>query len=245
MSARLFVVHGSHPCATVERALELKGVPFSKVELPAASQPLVMKLMFGGRTVPGIRFEDGEKVHGSTQILRALDRRVPEPVLFTSPAVEEAERWGEAVLQPIPRRLLWPAFAAHKRAMYGFQEGQRSPKLPLPVVLAAAPVILGIERRLNNVSDAGTRAALQELPGLLDHVDQLIADGVIDGEQPNAADLQIAPSLRLLNALEDLRPLLAGRPAERFMHRWFAPLSASVPAGALPAAWIPAPTPVG
>jgi glutathione S-transferase len=57
---------------------------------------------------------------------------------------------------------------------------------------------------------------------------------VLGGEQPNAADLQIAPTLRLLWALQDVRPLIAGRPAEAFMSRWFAPLSASVPAGALP-----------
>ena len=29
------MVHGSHPCATVIKAFELKGVPFKRVELPA------------------------------------------------------------------------------------------------------------------------------------------------------------------------------------------------------------------
>jgi glutathione S-transferase len=57
---------------------------------------------------------------------------------------------------------------------------------------------------------------------------------VLDGERPNAADLQIAPTIRLLNALEDVRPLIAGRPAEAFASRWFAPMTASVPVGALP-----------
>jgi glutathione S-transferase len=78
------------------------------------------------------------------------------------------------------------------------------------------------------------RADLAELPLLLDRVDQYLADGVLGGDQPNAADLQIAPTLRLLWALEDVRPLIAGRPAEAFMSRWFTPLSASVPTGALP-----------
>jgi glutathione S-transferase len=241
MATRLFVLHGSHPCATVEKALELKGAPFKKVELLAGSQPLVMKALFGGTTVPGIRFDDGEKVHGSRAIVRALEARVPEPALYGGPGVEEAERWGDEVLQPVPRKLLWPAFKAHKRAMHAFQEGQSSPKLPMPMVLAAAPVILAIESRINDVSEAATRAALDALPGLLDHIDALIADGVIGGERPNAADLQIAPSVRLLWALEDVRPLIAGRPTEAFTFRWFEPLAASVPAGALPAAWIPAP----
>jgi glutathione S-transferase len=240
MPARLFVIHGSHPCTTVEKAFELKGVPFRRIELIASSQPLVMRLLFGGRTVPGVRFEDGEKVHGSRAIVRALERRVPSPPLYDGPAgaeaIEAAERWGDEVFQGIPRRLLWAAFAVHRRAMHGFQEGASGLKLPMPVVVAASHLVLPIENRLNDVTDAGVRADLAALPALLDQVDQYIADGVLDGERPNAADLQIAPTVRLLHALEDVRPLIAGRPAEAFAFRWLDPLPASVPPGALPVA---------
>jgi glutathione S-transferase len=118
--------------------------------------------------------------------------------------------------------------------MHGFQEGQRLPRLPMPVVLAAAPLILAVERRLNDVDEAGVRADLAALPGHLDTIDAWIAEGVLGGARPNAADLQIAPSLRLLWTLADLRPLIGGRPAEELAHRWFAPLPGSVPAGALP-----------
>jgi glutathione S-transferase len=197
-----------------------------------------MRALFGGRTVPGVTFDDGEKVQGSRAILRALERRVPAPPLYDGPpgaaAIEAAERWGDEELQPIPRRLLWAAFTHDPRAMHGFQDGARSPKLPMPVVVAAAKLVLPIERRLNDVDDAGVRADLARLPLLLDQVDEYLADGVIGGEQPNAADLQIAPTIRLLYALEDVRPLIAGRPAEAFTWRWFAPMTASVPAGALP-----------
>jgi glutathione S-transferase len=238
MPARLFVIHGSHPCATVERALELKGVAYRRIEIPAAMQPVVMKPLFGGRTVPGIRFEDGEKVQGSRAILRALERRVPSPPLYDgaagTAAIEEAERWGDEVFQPIPRSLLWTAFGVHPRAMHAFQDGQRSPKLPMPVVLAASKLILPVERRLNDVSDAGVRTAIAELPGMLDQIDAWIAAGVLNGEEPNAADLQIAATLRLLWALRDLRPLLAGRPSEALATRWLAPMTAEVPEGALP-----------
>jgi glutathione S-transferase len=238
MPARLFVVHGSHPCATVEAALDLKGVAYRRIEIPAATQPLVMPPLFGGRTVPGIRFEDGERVQGSRAILRALERRAPSPPLYDgaagAAAIEEAERWGEEVLQPVPRQLLWTAFGAHPRAMHAFQDGQRSPKLPMPVVLAAAKVILPVERRLNDVSDAGVLTAIATLPGLLDQVDAWVVAGVLGGAEPNAADLQIAPTIRLLLTLDDVRPLIAGRPAEQLAHRWFAPLPGSVPAGALP-----------
>jgi glutathione S-transferase len=243
MPARLYVVHGSHPCATVERALELKGLAFKRVEIPAAMQPLVMKPLFGGRTVPGIRFEDGEKVQGSRAILRAIERRVPEPPLYGGPEVDEAERWGDEVLQPIPRRLLWAAFSANKRAMHGYQEGAKTPPLPMPVLLAAAPAVLAIERRLNGVDEAAVRRDLAALPGHLDRIDAWIADGVLGGEQPNAADLQIATSLRLMWTIEDVRPLIAGRPAEQLAHRWLDPLPGRVPAGALPGDAIPAAAP--
>jgi glutathione S-transferase len=238
MPARLYVVHGSHPCATVEKAFALKGLPYKKIELVASTQPLVMKLLFGGRTVPGVKFDDGAKVQGSRAILRALEDRVPEPKLYDGPpgasAILAAEEWGDEVFQSIPRRLLWPAFAKHRDAMYAFQEGQRMPKLPKPVVVAASHLVLPIEKRLNDVDDEGIRQDLAQLPLLLDQVDQYIADGVLDGEQPNAADLQIAPTIRLLYALDDVRPLIDGRPAEAFAFRWFDRPVATIPAGALP-----------
>jgi glutathione S-transferase len=238
MPARIYLLHGSHPSDTAVKAFEIKGLPLKHVELPISMQPVIMKPLFGGRTVPGVRFEDGEKVQGSRAILRALERRVPSPPLYDGPAgaaaIEAAERWGDEVFQAVPRRLLWAAFTKYPRSMHAFQEGARSPKLPMPVVVALSKVVLPIERRLNNVDDSVIRADLAALPAHLDQIDQYIADGVLNGEQPNAADLQIAPSLRLLYTLDDVRPLIEGRPAEAFTFRWFERLPASVPAGALP-----------
>jgi glutathione S-transferase len=241
MPAKLYVVHGSHPCATVEKALELKGVPYKRVELPPPSQVVVMPRLFGRRTVPGIRFEDGEKVQGSRAILRALDRRVPEPALLTGPEVEEAERWGDEVFQPIARRLLWPTFQQRPRAMHAYQEGQRAPKLPVPVVLASAPIVTRIERRMNEATDDAVRADLRALPDHLDKIDAWIAAGVLGGEQPNAADLQIATTLRLLHSIGDVRPFIAGRPAEALAFRWFERLPGETPPGVFPAQWLPEP----
>ena len=240
MPATLFIVHGSHPCATVHKAFALKGVPVRVVELPPPTHAVVMRLAFGGRTVPAVRFEDGQRVQGSTRILRELERRVPEPRLYTGPEVEEAERWGDEVLQPIARRVLWPTFARHPEAMYDFQQGQRSPKLPRPVVRAAAPAIIAAERRLNAATDEAARADLRALPAHLDRIDGWLADGVLGGERPNAADLQIAPTLGLLHTVGDVRALIAGRPAEAFAHRWFDPLPGEIPAGVLPPEWLPA-----
>jgi glutathione S-transferase len=172
-------------------------------------------------------------------IVRALEKRAPEPPLLGGPEVEEAERWGEEVLQPVARRILWKAFSAHPRSMHSFQQGQRNPKLPMAVVLAGAPLINYVEQRLNGADDDTVRADLAALPGQLDRVDELIRTGVIGGDQPNAADLHIATSVRLLNTIGDVQPLVAGRPAEALATRWFDPFPGTIPRGVLPADWIP------
>ena len=57
---------------------------------------------------------------------------------------------------------------------------------------------------------------LAELPAVLDEVDRLLAAGVIGGDQPGAADFQIAASVRMLLAMQDVGRLVAGRPSEAF-----------------------------
>jgi glutathione S-transferase len=239
MPAKLYVVHGSHPCEAVKRALELKGLAYKTVEIPPPFHVPLQQLRFGKRTVPGIKFEDGEKVIGSTPIMRRLDELVAEPKLFGDARVTEAEAWGESVLQPMARRLQWRAFRFAPATMHGFQQGGKLPPLPKPVVRAMAPGILRAEDKMNDVSDGAVRADLAALPGHLDHVDQLIADGVIGGAVPNAADLQIASSLRLMLTLGDVRTLAAGRPAAALAERLFPDQAGDVPVGTFPAAWVP------
>ena len=45
---------------------------------------------------------------------------------------------------------------------------------------------------------------LEALPAQLDRVDALLAEGVIGGERPNAADFQVAPSVRLMQCFDQL-----------------------------------------
>ncbi|MDQ3586743.1 MAG: hypothetical protein M3375_00085 [Actinomycetota bacterium] len=88
-------------------------------------------------------------------------------------------------------------------------------RLGMPTGVAAAtarPVVLAAAR-LNRASDEAIRRDLAALPGLLDHVDELIAEGVIGGEALNAADFQIAASVRLLLTMDDLRSGIERRPA--------------------------------
>jgi glutathione S-transferase len=236
MAHTLYVIHGSHPCAAVERAFALKGVPFRRVELPPPAHALHQRLRFGRRTVPALVSADGDKVVGSREILRWVDRLAPEPPLFgaagASAGIEAAEAWGEATYQPIARRVLWPAFARSPRAMASYQAGARMP-VPAPLLVALAPLVTRIERRLNDATDERLRADLDALPGHLDRIDAWLAEGVIGGASPNAADLQIASTSRLLLTIEDLAPLFAGRPARAHALRVFPAAPGRVPAGTL------------
>jgi glutathione S-transferase len=236
----LFVIHGSHPCVAVERAFGMKGVPFRRVELPPVVHVLIQRALFPRRTVPGLRLADGTRVQGSREIMRWLEGTVPQPPLFPAEpearaAVEAAEAWGEETYQPIPRRLLWTAFADTPLAMPSFQAGGRIPPFPAPVVRALAPVVTRIEQRMHDARPARVRADLDALPAHFDRIDALVADGVLGSEQPNAADLQIASTTRLLLTLEDLAPMLAGRPAREHALKLFPHSPGHVPAGALAA----------
>lgn len=247
MNVRLYVVNGSHPCATVEAALQAKKIPYKITELPPPMHMAFMQLRFGERTVPAIRI-DGEKISGSRAILRRLDELVPQPPLFPADAdaraaVEEAEAWGDEVLQSLVRRVLWPTFRAHPAAMATFSDGSKLPALPVPVIKAIAPVATRIEMKANAATDATYPEDLRALPDLLDKVDGWIAEGVMGGEPPNAADLQIASSLRLLMTLGDLRPLIEPRPAGALALRIFPDFPGDVPAGVIPAGLLP-PAPV-
>ncbi len=243
MTATLYVVHGSHPCATVERALELKGIPYKIVEFPPPMHMAAMKVLFGERTVPGLKV-NGEKITGSRAILRRLDELRPEPALLPAdPAerarVEDAEAWGDDVLQGLVRRVLWPTFKAHPEAMATFSDGSKLPPIPVPVLKLIAPVATRIEMKVNAASPATYPVDLRSLPEMLDRIDAWIADGTMGGEHPNAADLQIATSLRLLMAFADLRPLIEARPAGQLALRLFPDFPGDVPAGAIPGDLLP------
>ena len=94
-------------------------------------------------------------------------------------------------------------------------------KLGMPIGLAvktAAPIV-ALSARFNEANDENVQRDLAALPALLDRVDELIAAGMIGGEQLNAADFQIAPSIGLAMTLEDLRPAIEGRPAGELAKR--------------------------
>jgi glutathione S-transferase len=185
--------------------------------------------------VPGIKI-DGRRLQESRAISRALDELKPDPPLFPADPekrlqVEEAERWGDEVLQDVPRRIVrW--MSVHRpetRVMIAREIG-----VPLPRF--AAWINAPTARRMANKvdSDAEIQNAISQVPKVLDHVDGLIARGVIGGESPNAADFQIATSVRALLTVKDLTPVTEGHPAADLAMRLVPEFGNDFPAGLLP-----------
>ena len=243
MPAKLYVIPASHPSAAAELMLQRKDLPYKRRDLISAMHiPVVKAMGFPGRTVPALKWDDGRKVQGTREITRFLDQVKPEPPLFPADAeqrreVEEAERWGDEQLQPVPRRLAWYAFGRDRSTVKDFLRGYKL-GLPTSVAAATAAPIIWVEQKVNRATAAAARADLERLPELLGQVDELIARGVIGGDEPNAADYQIAASMRLLMAFDQLQPLIDGRPAAAFAERIAPAPGGRVPA-ALPNEWIP------
>jgi glutathione S-transferase len=233
----LYVVPASHPCAAVELALKRKGLAYRRVDLLPMWHVVHQSVVFGRRTVPGLKLPTGEKVVGSRAIMRVADGLEPEPPLLPADAarrakVEAAEAWGDEVLQPLGRRVLWAAAQVSPQALESYSEGADLPVSPA-LALRTAPLLVRLERALNRSSDAAVRTDLAALPGHLDRADAYLAEGTIGGEPPNVADLQIASGLRLLMTLDDLRETIAQRPCGRLALRLWPDYPGRMPSGSL------------
>jgi glutathione S-transferase len=239
MTIKLYVLPGSHPCAAVEAALKLKAIDYKRVDMLPLSQMLIGRLRYGGGTAPGMRL-DGKRLVGSCTIMRKLDEIVPDPSLLPSDPdarerVLEAERWGNEVFQAVPRRVIDVAFLRRPAVMESYAGDAKLP-LPRPLMRPALPLTARLMAGKNNARDETARADMAALPGQLEQIDGWIAEGVLGGEQPNAADLQIGSTIRLLSSIGDVRPLLDGHPAARLVN-YFPAMVGEIPAGILPPEW--------
>jgi glutathione S-transferase len=178
---------------------------------------LVRTAGFPGWTVPALELENGRRLQGSLAISRALHELAPERPLFPRErearrAVEDAESWGHAELQPIPRRFI----------LYGLVRDPALRRWFASDVLGwPAPGLLGelgrptaiVMARAAGADETTVAGDVRRLPALLDRVDELIAAGTIGGSEPNAADFQILSTVRVLLEFTDLGHIVEGRPA--------------------------------
>ena len=237
----------SHPSMAAALMLERKRISYQVVWLLLPFTGPVLRLLgFPRRTVPALRL-DGRRVQGSREISAALEEARAEAALFPRDPVrrrevEDAERWGDEVLQPAARRIeVWELRRDHRFVHTQLADARRiqGARMPISPRLAAAtsgPTVWWYAR-LIGATDEAVRRDLSQLLDMFDRIDAWIADGVLGGDEPNAADFQIAPSLSLLMTVDELGPVIEARPAGRLAMR-LVPEYPGRSAGVLPPKWL-------
>ena len=241
MDVRLYSIPASHPATTAQLMLEHKGIAYKRTDLmPVISKAVLKAMRFPGITIPALKI-DGRKVQGSREIARELDQIQPDPPLLPADpdlrtAVLEAERFGDQDLQAPVRRILWNAMRRDRSVMASYSKGARL-GVPIGLAVKTGGPLVAAASRLNEADDEHVRHDLAALPGMLQRIEDWCEAGVLDGEQLYAADFQIAPSIALAMTLDDLRPLIADRPAGRMAMRVAPDFPGKAPP-ILPQAWL-------
>jgi glutathione S-transferase len=246
---RLYVIPGSHACRSGILMLEHKGVPYRCVNFVTLTHPVMARLhgfdaggqtrTAGGRRTFGLRFGDrlgtvpalaanGDRISTNHGIARYLEERHPDPPLFPSDpgrraAVEEAESWANETLQMAARRIVGVAAVRDPAKFARATANGRMGYLLYKSELARRLVVPNILGRVFRTHPGVEDELSAELKSMLDRVDALIADGVIGRDEPNVADLMIAPSLALILYREDVLPIFEGRPALELVDRFLPP----------------------
>ena len=220
--------------------LELKGIEIEDASVLPGMQRVQLRLVgFRRGTVPALKL-DGRRVQGSRQIARFLEEVQPEPSLFPSDPdlrreADEAERWGDEVLQDVPRRIFRWALVRHVdlRAWLAAASG-----LPAPALTAR---LSGLNARyyarLASADEEAVRSDVEQLPATLDHADKLLADGVLSTDPPNAAALQVLCSVRALDVFTDLHDAVSKHPSAAEAARLFPDQPGPIPPF-LPREWL-------
>jgi glutathione S-transferase len=236
---KLYVIPGSHACRAAMLMLEHKRLPYKAVNFVTLSHPVMARLhgfdaggetrSAGGKRPFGLRFGDRlgtvpglkagkRRISTNHRIARFLDEQHPEPPLFPAdPAqrarVEEAERWANGPLQMAARRIPGAAIRRDPETMARSAADGRLGYLLYKRPLTRRVVIPWLAGSVFAASANPERDPATELPAMLDRIDAWIEEGVLGGQELNAADFMVAPSLALILYRPDVMPMFEGRPA--------------------------------
>jgi glutathione S-transferase len=243
---RLYVIPGSHACRTGMLMLEHKRIDYKLVTLPTGMHPMAVRALgfpghkqpiraVGGRTgrslalldrmgtVPALRY-GAERVQTNLRIARFLDDVQPDPPLYPADAqrrdaVQEAQAWGDEVFQMAARRV---GLTGSLNGLDNFRDRGNSGRLGALLSRSETLRVLGARGVTSVAFKTNAQAEdeiLESLPPQLDRIDAWIGEGVLNGEQLNAADYMIAPSIALIAYRLDLRAEIEARPAGALAER--------------------------
>lgn len=237
----LYYVGISHPSNAARLMLEHKHLSFRLVKIRPGFQSIITRLhRFPGQTVPALDI-GGRRVQGSVAIAHALDELKPDPPLYPielRAPIKDAEAWGERELQPVARDIFRWALA-EKPELVPVVVSQYLRVRPVWLISKLMARPLASLSRSGGGTEANVRKHLAALPALLKRVEQLLDEGLLGGPLPNAADFQIATSIRAIGLLDDLAPLIDGRLDAYARSIW--PTAEEQFPNVLPAEWLAPP----
>jgi glutathione S-transferase len=226
VKAKLFGVPGSGPSLSAELMLQHKGISYRRVNLvPGLHRRRLPAKGFPGHTVPALLL-NGRRVQTSRAIARALDDLVPSPPLFPADLVlradvEEAERFGDEVLQPSTRRMIIWATTQDPDSVTPHPANGRI-RVPRNAWLRGR--VMPRAFQMWGITDEVVRRDFESMPLMLDKLDGYIADEVLNGPDLTAADYEIAPLIGALIGICDLGSDIGARPvaelADRVLPQW-------------------------
>ena len=237
---KLYGFTGSNSVYTGRLMLEHKGIAYDFVKLPPAAHAMILLARgFPTTGAPALKIGD-RRLQGTRWIARALDELYPRKPLFPADperrlAVEHAERWGEE-LQNATRRIFYCAGRRDVSAFMSVLGAGRGP-VNRAMLRMFAPVIMRLASGVHRATDEAGREDIALLPERLDQIDRWIAEGLLDGEELNAADFQIAVNVSGMLLSDDLAPFIEGRPAAALARR-VAPDYAGHLAAIIPDEWM-------
>ena len=199
----------------VARALEWKRVPFEIVEPKGPGDLRKFNPVTG--KMPAMKL-DGEFVYDSTFILRALDRRHPDPPLLSADArVAAAQRqledWADESLYWYLMALRWAepnAAATADQILSGISALLR------PIVRPLVRRQVGGMARSQGLGRLPHEVVVRELGLILDDLVLLLGDrAFFHAEEPSLADLAVYAQLQmgLSGPTPEVEKLVAARPA--------------------------------
>ena len=226
LTAKLYGVPGSAPSTAAELMLQHKRIQCRRVNLIAMLHRRRLRAKgFTGVTVPALVLS-GQRVQTNRAIARALDELVPEPPLFPADPlrraeVEDAERFGDEVLQHATRRIIiW----CTTRDPDSVQPHPANGRIAVPRNAWLRARIMPRVFEVYGISEEVIRRDFETLPSMLDRMDAYVAGGVLNAPQLTAADFQIAPLIGALMGVCDIAADVAPRPiaalAARVLPRW-------------------------
>ena len=136
---KLYVVHGSHPCAAVEARARAQGRPLQARRAAAGDPRRAQRAASARATVPGHQARgrrEGRRLardHAPARRAGPRARAAIRPMPSAARRSSEAEEWGDEVLQPLVRRLSWAVLKRMPRAVASFSANA---SLPVPTWMA-------------------------------------------------------------------------------------------------------------